>query len=211
MITLYRHPLSGHAHRVELMLSLLKLEYNLVDVDLIKGAQKHPKFVTKNPFGHVPVFGQVPVLEDGDAVLWDSIAILIYLARTYGNDSWLPENPVEEAKVTPWLAVAAGKIAFGPAAARLVNVFGAGLDQENAINIANDLLGVMNGVLAESLFLAGDVPTIADVAAYSYIAKAPEGDVSLRPFPVVEAWLSRIEALDGFVPMQSTKVGLKAV
>lgn len=204
MITLYRHPLSGHAHRVELMLSLLKLDYTLIDVDLMKGTQKLPEFVSKNPFG------QVPVLEDGDITLWDSNAIIIYLARTYGNDSWLPENPVEEAKVTPWLAIAAGKIAFGPAAARLVNVFGAGLDHQNAINISNDLLGVMNNVLSDSLYLAGNSPTIADVAAYSYIAHAPEGDVSLNAFPGVEGWLSRIEALDGFVPMQSTQVGLKA-
>jgi len=204
MITLYRHPLSGHSHRVELMLSLLKLDYTLVDVDLMKGAQKQPEFVTKNPFG------QVPVLEDGDITLWDSNAMLIYLARTYGNDSWLPENPVEEAKVTPWLAIAAGKIAFGPAAARLVNVFGAGLDHQNAINIAVDLLDVMNGVLSNSIFLAGNSPTIADVAGYSYIAHAPEGGVALDAFPAVEGWLSRIEALDGFVPMQTTSVGLKA-
>ncbi len=204
MITLYRHPLSGHSHRVELMLSLLKLDYTLVDVDLMTGAQKQPEFVTKNPFG------QVPVLEDGDITLWDSNAILIYLARTYSNDSWLPESPVEEAKVTPWLAIAAGKIAFGPAAARLVNVFGAGLDHQNAINIANDLLGVMNGVLSNSVYLAGNSPTIADVAAYSYIAHAPEGDVALAAFPAVEGWLSRVEALDGFVPMQATSVGLKA-
>ncbi len=204
MITLYRHPLSGHAHRVELMLSLLKLDFRLVDVDLMKGAQKDPEFVSKNPFG------QVPVLEDGDVTLWDSNAIIVYLARVYGNDSWLPENPVEEAKVTPWLAVAAGKVAFGPAAARLVNVFGAGLDHQNASNIANDLLRIMDNVLAGNLYLAGNNPTIADVAAYSYVAHAPEGDVSLTPFPSVEAWLSRIEALEGFVSMQATQVGLKA-
>jgi len=204
MITLYRHPLSGHSHRVELMLSLLKLDYTLIDVDLMTGAQKQPEFVAKNPFG------QVPVLEDGDITLWDSNAILVYLARSYSNDSWLPETPIEEAKVTPWLSVAAGKIAFGPAAARLVNVFGAGLDHQNAINIANDVLGVMNSVLSSNVYLAGNNPTIADVAAYSYIAHAPEGDVALSAFPAVEGWLARIEALDGFVPMQTTSVGLKA-
>lgn len=204
MITLYRHPLSGHSHRVELMLSLLKLNFNTIDVDLMKGAQKQPEFIAKNPFG------QVPVLEDGDVTLWDSNAIIIYLARTYGNDSWLPENPIDEAKVMPWLAIAAGKIAFGPAAARLVNVFGAGLDHQNAINIALDLFSVMDPVLTGTAFLAGNNPTIADLAAYSYIAHAPEGDVSLKSFPAVEDWLSRIEALDGFVPMQGTKVGLRA-
>ena len=82
---------------------------------------------------------------------------------------------------------------------------------DNRINgIANDLLGVMNRVLSDNVFLASNNPTIADVAAYSYIAHAPEGGVSLDAFPAVEGWLSRIEALDGFVPMQATKAGLKA-
>ena len=204
MITLYRHPLSGHAHRVELMLSLLKLDYNLVDVDLLKGEQKQPGFVAKNPFG------QVPVLEDGDVILWDSNAILIYLARTYGNGAWLPLDPVEEAKVTPWLSIAAGKIAFGPAAARLVTVFGAGLDHEVAKSTAYALFDVLEKVLGNSRFLAGNNATIADVAGYSYIAHAPEGDVSLADYPNVRAWLARIEALVGFVPMQETKAGLRA-
>lgn len=204
MITLYRHPLSGHAHRVELMLSLLKLEYQLVDVDLMTGAQKQPDFLAKNPFG------QVPVLEDGDITLWDSNAILIYLAHTYGNDSWLPLDPVAEAKVTPWLAVAAGKIAYGPAAARLVTIFGASLDHQAAIDTANGLFAVMEKLLGRQTFLAGETPTIADIAAYSYIAHAPEGGVSLADFPAITAWLSRIEKLDGFVPMQTTRAGLAA-
>lgn len=204
MITLYRHPLSGHAHRIELMLSLLKLDFQLVDVDLLSGEQKQPEFLAKNPFG------QVPVLEDGDVVLWDSNAILIYLARTYGGGSWLPTDPAQEARVTPWLSIAAGKIAFGPAAARLVTVFGAGLDHQNAIDLAHSLFEVMERVLASQTFLAESTPTIADVAAYSYIAHAPEGNVSLEAYPHMRAWLSRIEALDGFVAMQETAAGLKA-
>ena len=204
MITLYRHPLSGHAHRVELMLSLLKLDYTLVDVDLLKGEHKYPEFIEKNPFG------QVPVIEDGEVTLWDSNAILIYLARTYGNGAWLPLNPIDEARVTPWLSIAAGKIAFGPAAARLVTVFGAGLDHETAKTTAYALFDVMEKVLGRTAFLAGPNASIADVAGYSYIAHAPEGDVSLDAYPNIRAWIARVEALDGFVPMQETKAGLLA-
>ncbi len=204
MIKLYRHPLSGHAHRIELMLSLLHMDYILIDIDLTKGAHKQPEFIVRNPFG------QVPVLEDGDVTLWDSNAILIYLARTYGNSNWLPTSPVLEARVMPWLSIAAGKLAFGPAAARLVTVFGANIDHDTAKNTAQDLFNIMDGVLSTQNFLAGDAPTIADIANYSYIAHAPEGDVSLADFPSIRAWLARIEALDGFVPMQSTAVGLSA-
>lgn len=204
MIKLYRHPLSGHAHRIELMLSLLKLEFELIDVDLLAGEHKTTTFLAKNPFG------QVPVLEDGEVTLWDSNAILIYLARTYGNSTWLPFDPVAEARVTPWLSIAASRIANGPASARLVTVFGAGLDHENAKQIAYDLFDVMEDELTRRPFLAGNSPTIADVAGYSYIAHAPEGGVSLDAYPNINAWLGRIEALDGFVPMKQTAAGLRA-
>ena len=204
MIKLYRHPLSGHAHRIELMLSLLQLDFETIDVDLAAGEHKTEAFLAKNPFG------QVPVLEDGELTIWDSNAILVYLARTYGNSSWLPENPVEEAKVTSWLSIAASRIANGPASARLVTVFDAALDHEKAKQTAYDLFDIMEDVVAKSHFLTGDTPTIADIAGYSYIAHAPEGGVSLDNYPAVRAWLARIEALDGFIPMKKTAAGLLA-
>ncbi len=204
MIKLYRHPLSGHAHRAELLLSLLGLEFELIDVDLAGGAQKNPEFLAKNPFG------QVPALDDDDVTVWDSNAILVYLAKKYGADHWLPGDPVEAARVQAWLSIAAGQIASGPAAARLVTVFGANLDHERAKTIANALFATMDQFLAERAYLAGSHPTIADVAGYSYIAHAPEGGVSLDPYPHIRAWLGRIEALEGFTPMQKTAAGLAA-
>ena len=84
------------------------------------------------------------------------------------------------------------------------------LDHENAKTVANDLFAVMDQLLADHAFLAGNEVTIADIAGYSYIAHAPEGGVSLDPLPNIRAWLGRIEALDGFVPMPRTAVGLAA-
>lgn len=109
-----------------------------------------------------------------------------------------------------WLSVAAGQIAYGPAAARLVNVFGEKLDHDRAKMIANNLFKLMETHLEQRKFLVGDTPTIADVAGYSYIAHAPEGDISLQPYPHMRAWLTRIEQLPGFVPMMKTAVGLAA-
>jgi len=204
-ITLYRHPLSGHSHRVELLLSLLGIKADIIDVDLMQGAHKTPEFLSKNPAG------QVPVLEDGDLVLSDSNAILVYLAGKYDDDNeWLPITSVEAAEVQKYLTAAAGSVAFGPAAARLVNVFGAGLDHEKAKETAYGLLSALNEHLATHSWLVGFKPTIADVANYAYIAHAPEGDVSLDNYPNVRSWLHRIEALPGFVPMQATAVGLAA-
>lgn len=196
-IRLYGFPLSGHAHRVALFLSLLGIPFETIAVDLPKGAHKQPDFLARNPFG------QVPVIEDGDVTLADSNAILVYLATRYDpSRRWLPEDPVLAARVQQWLSVAAGPLAYGPAAARLVKLFRAPLDHVRACAIATQLYDVIEPQLARRSFLIGDAPTIADIALYSYTAHAPEGGVSLEPYPNVRAWLARIEALPRFVPMQ---------
>jgi glutathione S-transferase len=202
-IKLYNFPRSGHAHRVELMLSLLQLPTELIFVDLAKGEHKQPAYLAINSFG------QVPAIDDGGVVLADSNAILVYLAQKYGNGRWLPADPVGAARVQRWLSAAAGPIAFGPAAARLVTVFGAQLNAEEAIARAHNLLKVMDIELGQSAFLAGDEASIADVSAYSYIAHAPEGNVSLDDYANVRAWLARVEALPGFVGMPRTIAGLQ--
>jgi len=204
MIKLHRHALSGHSHRVELFLSLIGLPFETVDVDLLNGAHKQPPFLALNPFG------QVPVIEDGDTILGDSNAILVYLAQEYADESWLPREPIAAAAVQRWLSVAAGEINAGPGAARLVAVFGAGLDHDRAKSIATALFDVLETHLDGRNFLVGAGPSIADVAGYTYIAHAPEGGVSLQPYPNIRAWLNRVEALPGFVPMQATKAGLAA-
>ncbi len=201
----YRHPLSGHCHRVELFLSILGLEHEVVDVDLKAGAHKRPEFLQKNPFG------KIPLLEDGSRVIWDSNAILVYLAKRYDSEHrWLPEDAPGAEEVQRYLSIAAGDVAFGPCAARLVNVFGAQLDHQGAINRAHALLKVLNSLLADREWLATGKPSIADLANYAYIAHAPEGGVSLEDYPHVRAWLQRIENLPGFVPMQATRVSLAA-
>jgi len=202
-IKLYNFPRSGHAHRVELMLSLLGLPVELIHVDLSSGAHKKPEYLALN------AFGQVPVIDDQGVILADSTAILVYLALKYGQGRWLPTDPVGAAHVQRWLSVAAGPIAFGPARARLIAVFGAPYDAEEAISRSHALLKVVEQELSHSSYLVGNTPTIADVAGYSYIAHAPEGNVSLADYPNVRAWLARIEALPGFVPMPRTVAGLQ--
>lgn len=202
-IKLYNFPRSGHAHRVELMLSLLQLPTELIFVDLAKGEHKQPQYLAINSFG------QVPAIDDNGVVLADSNAILVYLAQKYGNGRWLPTDPVGAAHVQRWLSAAAGPIAFGPAAARLITVFGAQLNAEEVIARAHNLLKVMELELGKTAYLAGEEPTIADVSAYSYVAHAPEGNVSLDDYANVRAWLARVEALPGFVAMPRTVAGLQ--
>lgn len=201
---LYHHPLSGHAHRAVLFCGLLGLAPELIEVDLAGGAHKTPDFLKLNRFG------QIPVLQDGETTVADSNAILVYLAKREGRSDWLPETPAEAAAVQRWLSAAAGPIAFGPAAARLATVFKAALDAEAAIARAHAVLAVIEAELAGRQWIAAAQPTVADVALYSYIARAPEGNVDLQPYPEVRAWLARMEALPGFVPFRETAAGLAA-
>ena len=203
-IKLHGFHLSGHSHRVALFLALLKLPYVLVDVDLPAGAHKQPAFLALN------AFGEVPVIEDGDVTLADSNAILVYLASQYDSGQWLPRDPVGAAAVQRWLSVAAGALAFGPATARLAVLFKAPVDADAAIARARNLFAVMDAELKTKPFLTGNTPTIADIANYTYIALAPEGNVSLDPYPQLRGWLQRIEALPDFVPMVKSAVGLAA-
>lgn len=203
-IRIHSFPLSGHAHRVVLFASLAGINHEVIDVDLPGGAHKSPEFLAKNPAG------QVPVIEDGDVVISDSNAILVYLAHKYAP-AYLPNDPVGAAEVQKFLTLSSGELAYGPAAARLINVFNVDYDMDFTHLMAGRALSKLDAHLEGREFLVGDAPTIADVSVYSYTAHAPEGGVSLEPYPNVRRLLSNIEALDGFIPMPSTAAGLNAV
>lgn len=199
---LYYHPLSGHAHRAQLFISLLGIDAELIEVDLAAGAHKSPEFLKLNPFG------QVPVLDDDGTVIADSNAILVYLAKKNAAKDWLPEDPSGAAAVQRWLSVAAGEIAYGPCAARLVTVFGAGFDTDEVIARAHLILRHIEAALDGHQWIAADRPTIADIALYSYIARAPEGNVDRSTYANINAWLRRVETLPGFVAFQKTAIGI---
>lgn len=204
-LTLYRHPLSGHSHRVELLLSLLDLQVDVVDIDLMNGEQKSPEFLAKNPAG------QVPVLEVDGQLIADSNAILVYLASRFdATNAWLPTDPQGVAAVQRTLTQAAGPLAQGPATARLITLFGAPYDVAATLTAAHRYLASLEERLSQHNWAATDQATIGDVALYAYVAHAPEGNVSLADYPAIRRWLTRIEALPGFVPMQKSTVGLAA-
>ncbi|CUH88776.1 Maleylpyruvate isomerase [Phaeobacter sp. CECT 5382] len=202
-LRIHSFPLSGHAHRVELFASLAGIAHEVVNVDLANGAQKSDAFLALNPNG------QVPVIEDGEVVISDSNAILVYLARKYAP-AYLPSDPAAEAEVQKFLTLAAGDLAFGPAAARLITVFNAPFDADFCQMIADRFLNKLEAHLEGRDYLVGATPTIADVAIYSYTAHAPEGNVSLEAYPNVRRLLANIEGLKGFKPMPVTPVGLSA-
>jgi glutathione S-transferase len=197
MIKLYGHELSGNSYKVKLMLSLLNLDYEWIKVDLMAGAHKQPEFLALNPFG------QIPVLTDGELVLSDAQAILVYLARQYGGEAWLPLNAEPMSRVVRWLSTTAGEVRQGPESARLYHMFkmtNLSLDRTN--QKAEFILTQLNEHLAEREWLEIGYPTIADIAVFPYVALAPDGKIDLTPYPNVLTWIDRIKQLPGFVGMR---------
>ena len=206
-IRLYRHPLSGHSHRVEMFIRMLDLPLTLIDVDLAGGEQRQPAFLRFNRFG------QVPVIDDGGTVVADANAILMYLALRYGAEHWVPREPLHAARVQQWLSQAAGALSRGAATARAINVFRLQRDTTSAVQEAHWLFERVEANLAddgESWLAGGTLPTIADIAMYTYTAHAPEGGASLDAYPALRAWLERVEALPNFMSMARSAVGLRA-
>jgi glutathione S-transferase len=191
---LYYVDVSGNSYKVRILLSLLNLPYEKVAVDTKSGEHKKPPFLKLNPRG------EIPVLEDDGVVLWDSAAILVYLARKHGGEKWLPSDPAAMGEVMQWVALAGNEIQFGLQYARrgvLQDRWTAGtLEQGQAMGRV--ALNVLEGRLKNNDWLVLGRPTIADVACFPYIETAPEAKVSLEPYPAVTAWLARCKALPGW-------------
>ena len=194
-MTLYDYPRSGHAHRIRLFLSIIGESYESVNTDMQKGEHKDPEYRMLSPLGQVPTF------VDGDVVITDSTAALVYLAIKYGEEKWLPRDAEGAARVQRWLSTASGEVYRGPVLARAGRQFGRPVDLERADGESKRLLKWMQQELADRTWLAADHATIADIAMYSYIRVADEGDIDLEPYPAVLGWLDDVEKLDGFEAM----------
>lgn len=195
MPRLYDLELSGNCFKVRLLCHMLGVPLEIAPVDFMAGAHKKPPVIDLNPWGEIPVF------VDGDVVLRDSQAILVYVARKWGGETWLPTDAARMAEVVQWLMVAENEIARGPNDARLNVKFAIPLDVELARTKAARILGLMEARLATRPWLALDHPTIADVACLPYVALSHEGGISLSPYPAVLAWIARMKALPGFITM----------
>jgi len=196
MIKLYGHELSGNSYKVQLFLSVLGIEHQYVRVDLMKGEHKQPEFLAINPFG------QVPILVDDELVIQDAQAILTYLARRYGDESWLPTDAESLSRIMRWLSTTTGEVRQGPENARLYYLFGVtNINIERATTKAHQILKLLNDHLEKHTWLEFEHPTIADIAVFPYVALAADGKIPLEDYPEVVAWINRVKTLPGFVSM----------
>jgi len=196
-LILHGTKLSGHAHRVELLLRMLNLPFEY--------AHAPADVRASDAFRRLNRLGQIPVLQDGALTLSDSNAILVYLVKRYAPGSnWLPEDAAGAAAVQRWLSIAAGEVMYGPASARAAALWNAPCDRTRAGAVAQRLLGFMEAHLQGRDWLAAPHPTIADLACYSYVAHAPEGGIAIADYAALQAWLRRVEALPAFVAMPAS-------
>ncbi|MEJ2645458.1 MAG: glutathione S-transferase [Gammaproteobacteria bacterium] len=195
MIKLYDFELSGNCYKVRLLLSLLGLEWEPVTVDLMHGEERTREFLRLNPRA------QVPVLTDGDLVIWDSQAILVYLARHYGDASWLPDEAASLAAVQQWLAVAGNEVLYGLARTRAILKFRRPGDLDDCRAMGARALDLLEKHLDTREWLALERRTVADVACYPYVALAGEGGFDLHARPAIRRWFARVRKLPGYVGM----------
>ena len=193
---LYNIPLSGNCYKIRLLLSLLDKEYETIAVNAAAGENRTAAFLKINPRG------QVPVLEDEGLIIWDSTAILMYLARRYGDETWLPLDATGLAAVSQWLAVAQNEILYGLARARAMVLFKRAGDMQEYQTIGTGILEVMEKHLEHRHWVALDHITIADIACFPYVALAPDAGIALDTYPAIQAWITRIKALPGYKGMQ---------
>lgn len=189
MYKVYGDHRSGHCYKIKLMLSLLGREYEWVPVNILRGENRSPEFLQKNPNGKIPVLE----LEDGTC-LWESNAILNFLAE---GSEFLPCEPRLRTQVLQWQFFEQFSHEPFIAEARYIKVY-LGLPEERRAEYEAKLydgyhaLNVMEQQLQRTPYLVGDHYSIADVALYAYTHVAEEGGFVLTDYPAIRAWLQRV-------------------
>ncbi len=197
---LYHHPLSFNSRRAVMCALQLGVTVELVPVDLRGGAQREPDFLRLNP-NH-----RVPVLEDGPFVLWESHAIMQYLAETTPGQRLYPSGPRERADVNRWLFWSAYHLS--PAVRDLYwervikAMLGRGAADREVIARAAEQVRELSGVLERQLhgreWICGLALTLADLAI-----AAPFGVWESAQLPIARdshlgAWFARMRALEAW-------------
>ncbi|HEX2888878.1 glutathione S-transferase [Vineibacter terrae] len=195
MITLYDFELSGSCYKVRLLLNILDIAYEKVTVDFVNKEHKSSKYTQLNPFGEIPIF------KDGDLLLRDAQAIMVYIARKYDTANyWYPNDAEAMGRINQWLSTGGNEV-MSAAGARLVKILNYPLNLEALQARANATFTILNDHLAGRRFLELDHPTIGDIACFPYTAMAGEGGISLSPYPNILRWIDRMKQIPRFIPM----------
>ncbi|WP_144636098.1 glutathione S-transferase family protein [Bordetella genomosp. 13] len=203
MITLHDHPRSGNCYKVRLFLSLIGVPCRREFVDVL--ARKNQT----EAYERISAWRQVPAIEDDGLALWDSQAILLYLAQKHAPQ-WLAPLP-HSGQMHAWLSVSSNEIANSLQPLRLTRVV-SHAEAAHHLGVSEDMLDLaglqrrtdrllnqLEKRLAAHEWLAG-VRSVADLACYGYLSLAEEAGIDMRAYPALSAWRGRIEQLPGYIP-----------
>lgn len=193
MIDVYFAP-TPNGVKIPIALEELGVPYRVVPVNLARQEQKQPAFLALNPNGRIPVIVD-PDGPDGEPVsVFESGAILLYLAEKYSG--LMPESPRERLRALEYLFFQIGGVGpmFGQAGwfMRQPERVAAGIDRYQAES--RRLTGVLEARLQQAPWLAGSIFSVADIAHFGWLRVADYAGVRLEEFPAVRDWVSRILA-----------------
>jgi glutathione S-transferase len=196
MLRLYSFLPSGNAYKVRLLLTQLDINFERVEINILKGESRTPEFLNKNPNGRIPILE----IENGQ-FLAESNAILFYLSEGtdfFPNDSW------ERAKVLEWLFFEQYSHEPYIATSRYwISILNKADEYREAINQKREpgyaALSVMERHLSNHSFLVGGRYTIADIGLFAYTHVADEGGFDLARFPAIQDWLERVKAQPNYI------------
>jgi glutathione S-transferase len=198
---LYDYLPSGNGYKVRLVLRQLGLPYELVELDIKRGATRTPEFLAKNPNGRIPLL-EIP----GRGYLGESHAIIGYLAE---GTALVPAERLDRARMWQWMCFEQYNLEPNIGTARFwIASLGKseaelGEKLEEKRRNGHAALQVLERGLEGREFLVGDRYSLADVALYAYTHVAPEGGFALEDYPAVGAWCARVAAQPGHVPITS--------
>ena len=200
MLKLHGLEISGNTYKAQLLLSIFDIKYQLLPIDIENKQHKSPRFLRLNPRG------EFPVLVDNQNIIWDSQTILIYLARKYGDKHWFPDSALEMATVAQWLSVANGDIFNSLAKARSILKLSYPGNLKDCQQKGKNVLIMIEQHLSSRQskgldWIATEMPSIADIACYPYIALCEQGNIALNNYKSIHNWMSNIQNMSGYISM----------
>ena len=197
---LYNSQLSGNCWKVRQILALRGIDYERIEVDVFDRSNRPEVLGGKNPALRVPTLE----LDDG-RFLAESNAILWYLAD---GTPYVPADALERARCLQWMFFEQYEVEPAIAVARfMVTLLGERekhrAELESKWRGGNRALAAIDGHLGGREWLVGDGFTIADISVYAYTHVADEGDFDLGQYPNVQAWIDRVAAVPGYVPLEA--------
>ena len=204
-IKLYDLIESQNGYKVRLALSNLKVDYEFIPLNLMKGEHKKEWFLKLNPNG------QIPTLVDDDFSIWESNAIIMYLGRKYASNNLVPQEIKKLGVMLEWIMFEATKLQPYLQPCRFMTTVGPKFIPNYKVDEAklkeareksNFYLKILDDHLNTNNFITGEY-SLADIACYTQIYPANEGGIDLSKFPNIKSWQKKVEKEPGYIEMRA--------